>query len=255
MANSFFKFKQFTIHQDQCGMKVTTDGCLFGALVAEHIRETVAPDKTLDIGTGTGLLSLMLAQVGNGRIDALEIDGQAYTQARDNFEASPWSERLRASNISFQHFLKDRILPLPNPERTARHFDLYDLIVCNPPFFSNHLTGKHKTKNNALHDESDLLKILPEGIELLLAQNGICFVLLPAYEMSVLCSDMSRAGLFPQKEIIVYHKKGRPVFRRVIGFGRTEKKRVETERLHIHAGKAPYSERFTALLKPYYLHL
>ncbi|GAB5527187.1 MAG: methyltransferase [Roseivirga sp.] len=256
MANSFFKFKEFTIHQDQCGMKVTTDGCLFGALIAEHIQKKAQPAKILDIGTGTGLLSLMLAQVSDSQIDALEIDKQAYAQAKANFETSPWPEQLRISHLSFQHFVKDRVLPLPHVDSSNhQHLDSYDLIVCNPPFFSGHLTGKSDAKNKAVHDQDDLLKALPQGIDGLLTQDGASFVLLPEYEMLVFSSAMRLAGLFPQKEIIVYHKAGKPVFRRVVAFGRVERDEVLTEQLYIHAGASPYSERFTQLLHPYYLHL
>lgn len=256
MANSFFKFKEFTIHQDQCGMKVTTDGCLFGALIAEHIQSSDSPARILDIGTGTGLLSLMLAQVSSSMIDGLENDQQAYLQAQDNFETSPWPERLRVSHLSFQHFLKDRILPLPHADSSnLQHLDTYDLIVCNPPFFSGHLTGRSDTKNKAVHDKGELLKVLPEGIVSMLSTDGLCFVLLPDYEMSVFASEMKLVGLHPQREVVIHHKTGKPVFRRVVAFGKKEKLSIETEQLLIHQGSAPYSERFTGLLKPYYLHL
>lgn len=256
MANSFFKFKEFTIHQDQCGMKVTTDGCLFGALIAEHIQNTTSPGSILDIGTGTGLLSLMLTQVSNSHIDALEIDEQAYIQAKANFEASPWSERLRIIHSSFQHFLEDDTPPLQQADTaTPQQVDTYDMIVCNPPFFSQHLTGKTEARNKALHDEGDLLKTLPKGMDQLLTSHGQCFVLLPDYEMSVFSSEMETAGLYPQKEVIVYHKEGKPVFRRIVLFGRQPGTSIETEDLYIHSGPTPYSHRFTALLRPYYLHL
>ncbi len=254
MANSFFKFKEFTIHQDQCGMKVTTDGCLFGALIAEYSQRTVSPDNILDIGTGTGLLSLMLAQVSKSQIDALEIDEQAYTQAKANFSASPWPERLHVLHCSFEEFcLQKAATTQPDSRLTLK--PQYDLIVCNPPFFSRHQMGKSDIRNKALHDEGHLLKTLPDGVDALLAQNGACFMLLPDYEMSVFSSEMSRSGLFPQKEIIVYHKAGKPVFRRIVAFGRAKTEVVEKEELYIHEGATPYSERFTELLQPYYLHL
>lgn len=249
MANSFFKFKEFTIHQDQCGMKVTTDACLFGALIAEHIQSTNSPARILDIGTGTGLLSLMLAQVSSSMIDALEIDQQAYLQAKGNFKKSPWANRLSLYHTSFQDFSPTEHL------NTACAPHTYDLIVCNPPFFSQHLTGKSEIKNKAVHDKGELLKALPEGINSMLSINGICFVLLPDYEMSVFASEMKLAGLHTQREVVIHHKTGKPVFRRVLAFGNKEKASIETEQLFIHQGSAPYSERFTALLKPYYLHL
>lgn len=262
MANSFFRFKEFTIHQDQCGMKVTTDGCLFGAIIAEHLQEAKSPGNILDIGTGTGLLSLMMAQVCNSPIDAIEIDKPAYTQAKSNFETSPFSKRLNIIHSSFEQVLGDSTLLntaqdnlAPRPGNTSTHQSSYDLIVCNPPFFSQHLTGKDSAKNKALHDQGSLLKAIPEGVNNLLSPEGLCFVLLPDYEMSVFTEEMKKSNLFPRKETIVYHKAGKPVFRRITAFGRNELITRQSETLYIHQGSAPYSDRFTKLLKPYYLHL
>ncbi|MCE7990350.1 MAG: methyltransferase [Roseivirga sp.] len=255
MANSFFKFKEFTIFQDQCGMKVTTDACLFGALIAEHHKGLEGGSRILDIGTGTGLLSLMLAQVAKtDSIDAIEIDQGAFQQAGVNFSASPWSDRLHIIHSSFQEFCKHGY-PKFQPSNSSTFPHSYDLIICNPPFFRQHLIGQDTAKNKALHDGGDLLKVLPTGIGQLLSPKGQCFILLPDHEMSVFSAEMRQSGLFPQKEVIIYHKAGKPVFRKVTLFGKEEKGEIETEDLFIHQGSAPYSERFTALLKPYYLHL
>src|SRR5262245_3491214 len=128
MANNYFQFKQFTIHQDRCAMKVTTDSCLFGAWVAS--RESAARSspgtrrRILDIGGGTGLLALMLAQRTNAFIDSIEIDKDAFQQAEENVKASPWSDRISlyhgdAREFSFQH--------------------KYQTIICNPPFYEKEL--------------------------------------------------------------------------------------------------------------------
>lgn len=225
-------------------MKVTTDACLFGALVAETNQRENTPAKTLDIGTGTGLLTLMLAQATNSPIDAIEIDDNAFEQAKTNFAASPWSERLRVFHNPFSRYSNAVTPGYP-----------YDLIICNPPFFSGHFVGKDEAKNKALHDDGNLLAELPAGVTKLLSKKGQFYILLPDYEMSVFSEQMEESGLYPQKEVVGYHKAGKPVFRRVVSFGREKKEAIETERLYIHDGPAPYSERFTKLLKPYYLHL
>lgn len=125
MPNTYFQFKQFRIDQDQTAMKVTTEACILGAWVDEQIP----PQTVLDIGTGTGLLALMLAQkFPQAEIDAVEIDQGAFTQAHANFHSSPWPERLQVFHQRIQDF---------DPGKK------YDLIISNPPFFKSiaHLAG------------------------------------------------------------------------------------------------------------------
>src|SRR6185369_1848613 len=121
MSNSYFQFKQFTIHQDRCAMKVTTDACLFGAWVAEKVKSQKSKIKNLlDIGTGTGLLSLMYSQKNsNCTIDAIEINEEAYEQAKENVAASPFAEQVHVMKGDVRTFLLDK---------------KYDLIISNPPF-------------------------------------------------------------------------------------------------------------------------
>ena len=138
MANQYFQFKQFTVQQDACAMKVTTDACLFGAWVANRINGLDLKGKHfLDIGTGTGLLSLMVAQQTDASIDAVEIETAAANQAQENFEQSPWNNKLFLHNSSIQTFI---------PQHK------YDFIFTNPPFFFNDLKSKNHARNIALHD-------------------------------------------------------------------------------------------------------
>src|ERR1700750_981948 len=132
MANSYFKFKQFTIHQDRCAMKVTTDGCLFGAWCAKEIRAFEFEDpELLDIGTGTALLSLMILQKNKVRIDAVEIEKDAAMQAEENVAASAWADKVK--------IIHEDILDGTDKK--------YDLIVSNPPFYENELTAESENRN------------------------------------------------------------------------------------------------------------
>src|SRR4051812_18737573 len=130
MANSYFKFKQFTVHHRANAMKVTTDSCLFGAWVANEIRnnksknEMEVSTRLLDIGSGTALLSLMIAQKNNVQIDAVEIDKEAAAEARQNVETSQWNNKIKVHHSN--------ILSYPSP-------CVYHYIVCNPPFYENEL--------------------------------------------------------------------------------------------------------------------
>src|SRR5882724_8546870 len=123
MANTYFQFKQFTIHQDRCAMKVTTDACLFGAWATVGIRKLAPEAKTiLDIGSGTGLLSLMIAQQCDVLIDAVEIDKAAAAQAKENSTASPWKEKIMVIEGDIRYMARYPI-------------NRYDIVICNPPFY------------------------------------------------------------------------------------------------------------------------
>jgi len=139
MANPFFQFKQFIVYHDRCAMKVTTDSCVFGAWVAgDMAREERKITTALDIGSGTGLLSLMIAQKNDLDIDAVEIDKEASLQSQENIAASPWKDRIQVENEDARQF---------------RGVSKYDCIVSNPPFYENELTSERKTKNIAHHSE------------------------------------------------------------------------------------------------------
>ncbi|MBL7730209.1 MAG: methyltransferase, partial [Chitinophagaceae bacterium] len=136
MSNTCFKFKQFLINQDRCAMKVTTDACLFGAWVAERLRN--AEGNCLDIGTGTGLLSLMLAQKAAGIFTvAVEIDADCAEQARENIEASPWKQQVVVKEADILQYTPA---------------NQYDFIISNPPFYQDDLKSPDTRKNVAHHD-------------------------------------------------------------------------------------------------------
>ncbi|MEM8894752.1 MAG: methyltransferase [Bacteroidota bacterium] len=137
MPNTYFDFKQFRVDQGQSGMKVTTEGCILGAWARFN-----QPKRILDIGTGTGLLSLMLAQrYPTGIIDAVELDEKAAQQAKQNFRKSPWSSKLTAHHCCIKDF-------------EAVNGRCYDLIICNPPFFKNDLKSTNSQKAKAIHNDN-----------------------------------------------------------------------------------------------------
>jgi len=235
-----FSFKQFTIHQDNCAMKVCTDACLFGAWVAEKIRSDIdIKEPLLDIGTGTGLLSLMLAQNTEGHIDAIELDGAAATQASENFEASPWKERIKVYNGRIQDFAPGK---------------KYGLIISNPPFFESDLRSPDKARNAAMHDTTLTLEELIAQIDLHILEDGSAAVLIPFHRTEYLESLLNRHGFFTFQKAIVKQTPTHAHFRTMLIFSKKEREKKEEE-ITIHNEERVYTERFTELLKDYYLKL
>lgn len=164
MANSTFAFKQFVIKQDKCAMKVSTDAVLLGAWVIPNGSLNI-----LDIGTGTGVIALMLAQKSKGKIHAIDIEKSAYEQAKINFEESIFSETLSAEHKSLQDFAKS----------CDKKFDL---IVTNPPYFVDSLKSFDSNRSNARH--ADILPYIEliEGVKTILSEKGKFCLILPKNE-------------------------------------------------------------------------
>lgn len=237
MSNTYFQFKQFTVHQDACAMKVCTDACLFGAWVAEKVKG--AEVKTvLDIGAGTGLLSLMLAQKTKVIVDAVEVDEAAAKQARENFKASPWSNRLKVINEPIQHYKADV---------------KYDFIVSNPPFFDNDLKSKDHQRNVALHSRQLTSDDLITSIKRLLVDEGYFALLLP-YNRSLHYEHLAKSeGFYLLEKVSVKQTETHSFFRSILLFSTFDKPLVEEE-LIIKIGGG-YSPKLVELLKDYYLYL
>lgn len=237
MANTYFQFKQFLINQEKSGMKVTTDGCLFGAWIANQINET-SNKQILDIGTGTGLLSLMLAQVTNDtQIDALEINENAFNEATDNFIQSHWSNRLECFHSSLQEFECDT---------------QYDLIICNPPFFANNKKGEKENKNQALHSDHLSVEELIEGISKFLNSAGEAYMLYPEREMNHFILEAEKANLFLNKLTKVRNRKDDQVFR-IMGKFSFQKNEIDKGEMIIRENDGTYATEFWSLVEPYYL--
>lgn len=238
MPNNYFRFKQFTVQQDKAAMKVCTDGCLFGAWVADIFRNQTL--NILDVGTGTGLLSLMLAQETAGHIDAVEIDVQAFEEAGDNFIASPWHERLRVEHMPFQQY-------------KPPHF--YDLLVSNPPFYSGDLPSPNDQRSKALHSTDLTLTELLNGALQVIAPGGKIALLLPArreVEFEVLASQRF---LHIIRKAAVRQSPAHGVFRLMYLVSREASEISRPEEIVIKDNDNEYSKRFKGLLKDYYLHL
>lgn len=218
-------------------MKVCTDACLFGSTIPVVEKENF---HVLDIGTGTGLLSLMLAQRSRtALIDALEIESGAASQAAENFMDSPWADRLNAMHTDALRF---------NPTHP------YDLIISNPPFFEGDLLSGDHEKNSAKHCRSLTLQQLAERGAEWLSPNGILALLLPYHRLKEFEEIGRLQGLYLQKKILVRQSPKHDFFRGILFF-RKKESRLATDELVIRELNGGYSEVFKSLLSPYYLNL
>lgn len=235
-----FTFKQFSVNQDRCAMKIGTDGVLLGAWTST----TPSPYSVLDIGAGTGLLSLMLAQRCHAEIiDALEIDSEAYEQCVGNFEQSPWCDRLFCYHASLEEFA-DEI------------DDKYDLIICNPPFYSENYKASNKQRAMARFQDAMPFSQLIESVAKLLSASGIFSVIIPFKEESNFISLASNFNLFPNR---ITHVKGTlnsEIKRTLIefSFGPTPPD-VKKDLLIIETSRHQYTEKYIDLTKDFYLKM
>lgn len=241
MANTYFQFKQFTVYQDKAAMKVSTDACIQGAIAAQYWQKN-QPGQILDIGSGTGLLSLMLAQeLRQADIIALDIEEQAFLQTKENFSQSPWQERLTALHCALQSF---------EPGKN------FEAIICNPPFFHKHLNSTARDRNTARHDEGLSKEVLAQHISNLLSETGRCCLLYPASEWQSWTMAAAANNLFAE-HIIQVQPYPDKASNRVIGFfGKEETMEPTSATLTIYtgAGKA-YTPAFIEIMEQYYLHL
>jgi tRNA1Val (adenine37-N6)-methyltransferase len=236
--NSHFQFKQFTVQQDRCAMKVCTDACVFGAWAGAGKAKRI-----LDIGTGTGLLSLMAAQRNyQACIDAVEIDSEAAAQARENAAGSPFAERIEVHQSPIQDF--------DPPYR-------YQSIVINPPFFQADLRSPDARINQAHHAESLTFPELLTAVARLLGVGGTWHVLLPPDESATLTNMAQVQGWEKEKELTLYHTLERKPFRVMSTFKGTPGRAQTTvsERLAIfEADGKTHTLAFRELLQEFYLN-
>ena len=238
MGASFFQFKQFTIHQDRCSMKVTTDSCLFGSWVADRIKDDSSIENILDIGSGTGLLSLMLAQKTAATIDGIELQEKDHRQSLENIDASPWKEKVNMIHADATQFLFNK---------------KYDVIISNPPFYENDLKGETRGKNIAHHDEGLTLENLISIIGQNLSEDGKFYLLLPSKRKNDLAGILDNTGLYINHITYVHQTEKHDAFRMMVE-GSFKSNDLQQENIVIRNGDN-YSDAFINLLKEYYLYL
>lgn len=237
-SQKHFSFKEFKVHQEQCAMKVGTDGVLLGSWVECNYSVS----NVLDIGTGTGLLALMLAQKCNALIDAIDIDSNACNQAKENFCNSKWSDRLSVIHRPIQEFAA-----ISNMK--------YDLIVSNPPFFINAKKSQQLNRNVARHlDDSFTMDDLITSVAKLLSDSGKFFLIQPVKEGSIFMEESEKRGLYVNNITWVRTKEDKEEKRLLLNLSRNKKK-IITDYLSIQTKDGKYTDEYIKLTEEYYTHL
>lgn len=216
MSNDYFRFREFTVRQSRCAMKVGTDGCLLGAWA-------VGGATVLDVGTGTGLIALMMAQrYADAVVDAIDIEPEACAQAVENVEASPFAQRIRVSQADVRHWQ-----------------GAYSAIVCNPPFFSDSLVSPDRQRSMARHTLTLSYRELAECSHSLLSDDGRLSVIVPYDSRSRFESEAIIAGFFKSREWTVRTTINKPPRRCLLEF---VKHSSNTERGEIVVGSQQHQE-------------
>ena len=238
MNSKPFTFKHFKVNQDQCDMKIGTDGVLLGAWTSIKNQ----PFSILDIGAGTGILSLMMAQRSHAEvIDALEIDDKAYEQCVENFEQSSWGDRLFCYHASLKEFANDIE-------------DQYDLIICNPPFYSEDYKSNNNQRDLARFQDAMPFDHLIESVSSLLSAHGTFSVIIPFKEEAHFIKKAKNTKLFPNK---ILHVKGQPsseIKRSLIQFS-FRKSTIDESHLIIEVNRHEYTREYIELTKDFYLKM
>jgi len=233
-----FSFKAFTINQSRSAMKVGTDGVLLGAWVS--LDETL--ESILDIGAGTGLIALLLAQRSSAdTIDAIEIDEDAYEECVENFEASSWGDRLFCYHAALDEFVEE-------------WDDSYDLIVCNPPFYAEDVSSGNTSRDTARQNAALPFDELLKGVDSLLSKDGNFATIIPFKEEVNFLTLALSLGLYPQR---ITRVKGNPkvdVKRSLIEFGYTQID-CDINELTIELERHQYTAEYKRLTQDFYLKM
>ena len=281
MSSPFFRFKQFTVWHDRCAMKVGTDGVLLGAWCPLPITKYPLPNsaasnspqgvlypRILDIGTGSGLIALMLAQrlssqspIANNlyTIDAIDIDADAVAQAQYNFEQSPWSFHLHAHHSTLQDWSpslrrSDLQVKRSSSEANFKRSNLYSLIVSNPPYFQDSLKNPNAQRATARHTDTLSYAELIAHSARLLQEDGILALVLPIEAEQEILTLATDHGLHPTHITYVHSKPGKPAKRLLIALSPISNTQYPiTDTMYIESENAPRSDEYKELTKDFYL--
>ncbi|HLP52299.1 MAG TPA: methyltransferase [Chitinophagales bacterium] len=232
-----FRFKQFTVAQDKCAMKVNTDGVLLGAWAVTRLAGPT-PTRFLDIGTGTGVIALMMAQnFSTAHIDAIDIDGSAYQQAKENLENSPWADRLAAIHTPLQDYMPAHA---------------YDVVISNPPYFVDDFKTGNAQKDLAKHSTALTYADLIEGIKRLLSTAGRAFLVIPVFNVEVLEPLANAAGLYVTAMAEVTAVQGKNPYLALMQL-QWERSANEKETITIQQPSGEFTAQYKEVTKDYYL--
>jgi tRNA1Val (adenine37-N6)-methyltransferase len=236
MANNYFRFKQFTIQQDKSVFKVGTDGVLLGACA-----NLKGSNRILDIGSGTGLISIMIAQKFNAEIVTIEPDYNSYLQTCENIKLCKWNNRIKTVNISFQEFSLSCI-------------EKFDLIITNPPYFRDSLENPDPKKSVARHDNSLSSYEILSGSSKILSGTGILQLILPYAEGNLFIAEARDFDFFCNSIVKIKPVPSGKIKRLILEFGR-EKKQVKEKFLTIEKGnRHDFTEEYKDLTRDFYLN-
>ncbi len=233
MSNSYFSFKQFTIQQDKAAFKVGTDGVLLGA-----VADLEGANQILDVGSGTGLIAIMAAQRSNAEIIAIEPDYESYIQCHENITLCPWKERIKVENISLQDY------------KTP---GLFDLIVSNPPYFSDSLKNPDPRKSSSRHNDSLSGYELIKGASRLMAEGGRLQVIMPYVEGNIFIAEASEYGFFCNNILKIRPLPNSEIRRLILTFSRQRLKTSEKFLTIEHGKRHEFTEEYINLTKEFYL--
>ncbi len=231
-----FKFKQFEIKHDKSTLKVGTDAVLLGAWIP--ISNTC--ENILDIGSGCGIITLMLAQRSNAIITGVDIDKDSTKEATENADNSPWKDRINFQNISIQNFC------------ISQYKNSYDLIVSNPPFFVNSLKSPTHKRNISRHTDTLSFEDLISTASYCLSPGGLFALIVPSIAKEIIQEKAKNQGLFCIKVLLIQPFEHKPANRVIMLFSREEQS-LQTENLIIRNASMEYASAYRSLTKDFYL--